>query len=301
MFYKHMKNKGICATIIAVAVAVVAVFGFSACDIQTKTEVDTSLTPKLSQGSTIHGGILTVGINASNSPYGGTNSNNQTVGLDVDVAAALAQELGMKLQIVDVSSSGRNALTNNQIDIALGLSKSGTSEKVVYSDSYISDGPSLFCLESNKPESIESVASQLAAGEAKVLVQADTTSAMKVQETVGIDKIVAMPTVQEAFNALESGQQKYLVVDAVIGDYFARNYQDVIRYGFLGADCVTPVYAVTLSEKTELSPRINDAMKTITSNGVLRVITAKWLGTDGKSLMPGQVDLSKMPARAFGV
>lgn len=294
-------NKRICGVLVAVAVAALAAFAFTACNIQTKTEVDTALTPKVSNDATIHSGILTVGINASNSPYGGTNSSKQTVGLDVDVAAAIAEELGLKLQIVDVGSSGRNALINNQIDVALGLSKSGTSEKVSYTDSYISDGPSLFCLSSNKPESIEAVASQLASGEAKVLVQADTASAMKVQETVGIDKVIAMPTIQDAFNALESGQQKYLVADAVIGDYFARNYSDVIRYGFLGADCVTPIYAVTLSEKAELTPRVNDAVRTITKNGVLRVITAKWLGTDGKTLMPGQVNLSALPARAFGV
>lgn len=301
MFSSNTMNKRICGVLIAVAVAAVAVFGFSACNVQTKTEVDTTLNPKVSNGATIHSGILTVGINASNSPYGGTNSSNQTVGLDVDVAAAIAEELGLKLQIVDVSSSGRNALNNKQIDVALGLSKSGTSEKVSYTDSYISDGPSLYCLSSNKPESIEAVASQLAAGEAKVLVQADTTSAMKVTEAVGIDKVVAMPTIQEAFNALENGQQKYLVVDAVIGDYFARNYSDVIRYSFLGADCVTPIYAVTLSENAELTPRVNDAVRTITKNGVLRVITAKWLGSDGKTLMPGQVNLSTLPARAFGV
>ncbi len=294
-------NKRICGVLVAVAVAALAAFAFTACNIQTKTEVDKALTPKVSNDATIHSGILTVGINASNSPYGGTNSSKQTVGLDVDVAAAIAEELGLKLQIVDVGSSGRNALINNQIDVALGLSKSGTSEKVSYTDSYISDGPSLFCLSSNKPESIEAVASQLASGEAKVLVQADTASAMKVQETVGIDKVIAMPTIQDAFNALESGQQKYLVADAVIGDYFARNYSDVIRYGFLGADCVTPIYAVTLSEKAELAPRVNDAVRTITKNGVLRVITAKWLGTDGKTLMPGQVNLSALPARAFGV
>ena len=294
-------NKRICGVLIAVAVAACAMFGFSACNLQTNTKVDTTLNPKVSGNATIHNGILTVGINASNSPYGGTNSANQTVGLDVDVAAALAEELGLKLQIVDVGSSGRNALMNNQIDVALGLSKSGTSEKVTYTDSYINDGPSLFCLESNKPASIEAVASQLASGEAKVLVQADTTSAMKVQETVGIDKIVAMPTIQEAFNALESGQQKYLVADAVIGDYFARNYSDIVRYGFLGADCVTPVYAVTMSEKTELTPKVNDAVRTITKNGVLRVIAAKWLGKDGTTLLPGQVNLSTLPARAFGV
>ena len=124
---------------------------------------------------------------------------------------------------------------------------------------------------------------------------------MKVQESIGIDKIVAVPTIQEAFEALQRGDQKYLVADAVIGDYFARNYDNVVRSGFLGADCVTPIYGVMMSSNTELSKGVSDAVNTISKNGVLRVITAKWLGADGKSLMPGNVDISKLPARAFGV
>ena len=89
--------------------------------------------------------------------------------------------------------------------------------------------------------------------------------------------------------------------DAVIGDYFARNYDNVVRVGFLGADCVTPIYGVMVSSNATLSKGVSDAVTTISKNGVLRVIIAKWLGADGKSLMPGNVDLSKLPARAFGV
>ena len=301
MFKRSMKNKRICAILVTVAIAALALSGLVGCQLQTNTEVKKTLTPKLANNATIHSGILTVGINASNSPYGGSNGSNQTVGLDVDVAAAIAEELGLQLQIVDVKSSGRNALTNGQVDLALGMTKSGTSDKISYTGSYISDGPALFCLKGNEPQSIEAVASAAAAGDAKILVQADTTSAMKVQESIGIDKIVAVPTIQEAFEALQRGDQKYLVADAVIGDYFARNYDNVVRSGFLGADCVTPIYGVMMSSNTELSKGVSDAVNTISKNGVLRVITAKWLGADGKSLMPGNVDISKLPARAFGV
>lgn len=155
-------------------------------------------------------------------------------GIDVDVAAAVAQELGLRMQIIDVGSSGRFALSNKQVDVALGLTKSGTGDLVTYSDPYLTDGLSLFCLSTNRPVSIEDVAAQTAAGTAKVLVQAETTAASKMQELLGIDKIVAMPTMQAAFDALNNGEQKFLVTDAVIGDYFARNYESVIRMGFLG-------------------------------------------------------------------
>lgn len=300
MFAKQIKHKGISAIAMALVVCMFAVVGLSACQLQTNTQVESNLSPKIDASATITEGVLTVGINTSNSPYGGTNSSNQTVGIDVDVAAAIAQELGLRMQIVDVGSSGRFALSNKQIDVALGLTKSGTGDLVSYSDSYLTDGLSLFCLSTNKPVSIEDVAAQANAGTAKILVQADTTAASKVQELLGIDKVVAMPTMQDAFDALNDGEQKYLVTDAVIGDYFARNYENVIRMGFLGADCVTPIYAVTLTQNSALSSAVNAAVKTINENGVMRVIATKWLGADGVTLLAGQTDLATLPAKAFG-
>ena len=301
MFAKQIKHKTIPSIIMALAVCMLAVVGLSACQLQTKTQVESNLTPKLDASATITEGVLTVGINTSNSPYGGTNSSNQTVGIDVDVAAAVAQELGLRMQIIDVGSSGRFALSNKQVDVALGLTKSGTGDLVTYSDPYLTDGLSLFCLSTNRPVSIEDVAAQTAAGTAKVLVQADTTGASKMQELLGIDKIVAMPTMQAAFDALNNGEQKFLVTDAVIGDYFARNYENVIRMGFLGADCVTPIYAVTLTQNSALSSGVNTAIKTINENGVMRVIATKWLGTDGDTLLAGKTDLATLPAKAFGI
>lgn len=289
------------AIIVALCACMLAMCGLCACDIQTNKEVNAELTPKIDASATISEGVLTVGINTSNSPYGGTNSSNQTVGIDVDVAAAIAQELGLKMQIVDVGSSGRFALINKQVDVALGLTKSGTSDAISYSDAYITDGPSLFCLSTNKPVSIEDVATQVNAGTAKILVQADTTAATKVQDLLGVDKVVAQPTMQSAFDALSNGEEKYLVADAVIGDYFARNYSDVIRMGYLGADCVTPLYAVTLSQNSTLSNAVNSAVTTINGNGIMRVILAKWLGEDGETLLPGNTETTSLPAKAFGL
>lgn len=278
-----------------------ALLGLSACQLQTNTEVESNLTPQIDSSATITPGVLTVGINASNSPYGGTDSSNQTVGVDVDVAAAIAQELGLHLKIVDVGSSGRFALNNKQVDVAMGLTKSGTGDIISYSDAYLDDGLSLFCLSTNKPVSIEDVTAQVNAGTTKILVQADTTACTRVQELLGIDKVEVVSTMQAAFDALDAGDQKFLVTDAVLGDYFARNYENVIRMSFLGADCVIPMYAVTLTQNSVLSTGVNNAIKTISSNGIMQVIALKWLGADGKTLLPANVDAALLPARAFGL
>lgn len=294
MFDRRGKNRGIIAAVLAVALAVGACMALTAC--QTETEVQSNLTPQLQSGSTIADGTLTVGVNASNSPYAGLNSNKETVGFDVDVAAAIADELGMKLQIVDVGSNGRSALTNGQVDVALGMTKSGNVDTVTYSPAYINDGASLFCLEQNRPASV----SDIDVSQGKVLVQGETTAAYTVQAALGVEAVQATSTMQEAFEALKDGQQKYLVADAVIGSYFARNYSDVVRVGFLSADSVTPIYAVTLTQNSELSSAVSEAINTITQNGVLRVIDAKWLGAQGEELLPGQVDISTLPKTSFG-
>ncbi len=293
MVGKRTKSTGIIAAIVTVALAVGVAAALTGC--QTETEVQSNLTPQLESGTTITDGTLTVGVNASNSPYAGVNSNNETVGFDVDVAAAIADELGMKLQIVDVSSNGRSALTNGQVDVAMGMTKSGNVDTVTYTPAYINDGASLFCLESNRPASVSDLDA-----DSKILVQGETTAAYTVQAALGAEAVQATSTMQEAFDALESGQQKYLVADAVIGSYFARNYSDVVRVDFLSADSVTPMYAVTLTANSEVSAAVSNALNTITQNGVLRVIEAKWLGTAGEALLPGQVDISALPKTSFG-
>ena len=51
-------------------------------------------------------GTLRVGVNASNAPYA-AESSGSIVGIDVDIAAAIADEMGLKLELVDVGSSVR--------------------------------------------------------------------------------------------------------------------------------------------------------------------------------------------------
>jgi polar amino acid transport system substrate-binding protein len=289
-----IENRRIIASILAVALVVSCLPLLAGC--QTQTKVESTLTSQLDSDATITSGTLTVGINTANSPYGGTNTRtNETVGLDVDIAAAVADELGLKLQIVDVGANGRSALSQGQVDVAFGLTKSGSSDSVTYSPAYINDGASLFCLSENAPKSI----SDVDVSEGKILVQANTASSYAVQEALGTDSIKSYSTLQEAFEALNNGEQKYLVADAVIGSYFARDYENVERVDFLSTESVTPVYALTLTKNGDLTTAVSDAIDTITQNGVLKTIVAKWLGTQGASLLPGAVDMDKLPTTAF--
>jgi polar amino acid transport system substrate-binding protein len=55
-------------------------------------------------------GTLRVGVDAASYPFAG-QANGEITGLDVDVASALAQEMGLKVEFVDVGSEPGEALS----------------------------------------------------------------------------------------------------------------------------------------------------------------------------------------------
>ena len=284
----------------AAALCVAAALGAGGCSqVQSQlgmvaaTEPQIEQTSTLSAGTVIQDGILTVGINGSNSPYGGTNASGEVIGFDVDMAASLAGKLGCKLRIVDVGADGKTAVADGTVDVALSAKKTGASKDISYSDAYINDGLSLFCLVKNLPDNVASAD----LSKEPVLVQGSSAAALTVQEALGVDAVSVTPTMQEAFAALERGEHSYLVADAVIGSYYARDYSDIVRVDFLSVNDVSPVYAVTAAGNQELADAVAGAMSAITTDGTLRVVVAKWLGNQGSTLLPGALQVDDLPQK----
>ena len=86
-----------------------------------------------------------VGVNADAAPLAGqTSSSSQIVGIDVDVAAAIADQFGVKVQIVDVGTSPEAALSAGTVDIVCGIEESGTDTSFWKSEAYLNTGVALF-------------------------------------------------------------------------------------------------------------------------------------------------------------
>lgn len=259
----------------------------------TNTEPQVEQVSTLPDGVLIQDGILTVGINGSNSPYGGSNSSGDVIGFDVDIAASLADQLGCKLRIVDVGADGKSAVADGVVDVALNAKKTGTGSDLSYSSAYINDGLSLFCLIKNIPDGVASAD----LSKEPVLVQGSSAAALTVQDALGVDAVSAAGTMQEAFALLEQGEHTFLVADAVIGDYYARDYSDIVRVDFLSVNDVSPMYAVTAAGNSELTAAVGEAVDSIIQDGTLRVVVAKWLGSQGSMLLPGALLLDDLPQK----
>lgn len=212
-------------------------------------------------------GTLRVGVNASNAPYS-CESSGSIVGIDVDIAAALADEMGLKLELVDVGTGSDTAFTKDNVDIVMGVTKSNSAYWM--SDTYLSSGVALFSL-------TQGAQAPTAGGGFKVAAQSSSMSAIEVENHYGASCLDAVADPQSAFEALKTGTVNYVASDTTIGEYVVHT-TDVQAYPI--ALLASPQsYAIAVSSSnTTLQKAVEAALTSIKGGGVIDVIQKSWLG-----------------------
>lgn len=226
--------------------------------------------PVISSPVIAENGVLKVGVNSSNPPLAGTLGSGELIGLDVDIAAALADQLGLKVQIIDVGTDAEAALTNGQVDIVMGLDKSNTDLNCWLSDAYLSSGVSLFAASGVEPIPANEEGVSIAA-------QASTKSAWTVVNEFDKATLVAKENLEDAFAAASSGEAQYVASDAIIGAYLAREKgSNLVIVSLLQQ---SSGFAIgVLGTNAELQQAISEALVSLQGGGLIPLIQTKWLG-----------------------
>ena len=275
---KRMKTRATSALAVACMAALLAFLaGCSSQQAYTPPE----LTPALSAPTIAKDGTLRVGVNTDNAPLAG-QASSKIVGLDVDVAAALADSLGLKLEVVNVGTDAETALTNGDVDIVMGIDKSDTTVTFWRSDAYLPTAVALFSTPSVTEVPTDS-------SQPKIAAQVSSKSAWAVTNEFENGSITTSDDLKSAFASLESGQVQYVAADAIIGTYAAHSAGDDVHIVAL----MQPAsgYAVgVLDGNTELKQAVSEALATLSGNGTISVIEEKWLGI--------ALDLSSVPLTA---
>lgn len=277
---KRLKTRATCAIAVACTAALLAFL--TGCSSQ-QTYTPPELTPTLSAPTIAQEGTLRVGVNADSAPLAGQpSSSSKIVGIDVDVAAALADSLGLKVEIVDVGTDPEAALSNGTVDIVMGIDKSDTTVTFWKSDAYLPTGVALFSTPTNS--NVPTDASQ-----PKIAAQVSSKSAWAVTNEFENSTLTTTDDLKSAFSALESGQVEYVAADAIIGTYAAHSAGDEVHIVALMQQ-PSGFSVGVLDGNTELKQAVSEALATLTSNGMISVIEKKWLGT--------ALDLSAVPLTA---
>jgi polar amino acid transport system substrate-binding protein len=235
--------------------------------------------PKITSPQITQEGTLRVGVDSSHVPFAGS-SDGQIIGIDVDIAAALAEELGLKLEIIDIQGQDISALLRDgTIDVAMGVqdSSSTTATTQTFTEvqvgPYLIDGPAAFTV-SYASDAVAFDTTQLTG--ARTAAQEGSLSAWQIGKDFGDANLQTYPTLNGAFDSLIAGETSYVAADAIVGSFLAVKYTDVNCVGLIANPL--GVYMGVATDKTELATTLTDALRTIRDNGSLQIIIAKWLG-----------------------
>ncbi len=191
--------------IMALALAALMIFAFAGCDAD-KKETQTQVL----QG-TAKDGVLVMGTNCGFEPFEYLDAEGNPTGFDVELAQAMADSIGLKLEIVDMDFDGLiAALNSGQVDMVVaGMTVTEERKESVNFTSTYFDASQVIIV----PEGSEAVKTAADLEGKKIGVQDGTTGDLYVEENCKAGEIVGFKTVMEAAMELKNGKLDAVVID----------------------------------------------------------------------------------------
>ena len=223
---------------------------------------------------------LTMATNAYFPPYE-YYDGDKIVGIDAEVAQAIANKLGMELEIVDIEFDSIIAgVQTGKYDMGMA-GMTVTEERlqsVDFSTSYATGIQSIIVPEDSKIQSIDDILAKDA--QYKVGVQLSTTGDLYISgdfETEGksADLITQFQTGNDAVAALSSGKVDCVIID----NEPAKSYvASTAGLKILDTEYVKEDYAICFSKNnTELKDKVDAALKELIADGTVQKIVDKYI------------------------
>jgi polar amino acid transport system substrate-binding protein len=267
------------AVFMALVLALSCMVIFSACDSANEKETEAPTDAATEAGTTApdttEKPVLKMGTNAYFQPYE-FYEGEKIVGIDAEIAAAIAEKLGMTLEIVDMEfDSILTAVNEGSVDFGMA-GMTITEDRLLEVDFSISyaNGVQAIIVPENSP--ITSVDDLYAEGaNYKVGVQLGTTGDIYATDDFGGDTVTTYSNGNEAILALIGGS-----VDCVIIDNEPAKALVAANEGLkiLETEYANEDYAICVKKgNTELLNKIDAAIKDLTKDGTIAAIVAKYI------------------------
>ena len=232
---------------------------------------DTSLQRVLEKKS------IALGIPTDYPPYGFMGPDFKPTGVDVATAQLIADKLGVKAELVPVSTPNRIPyLQSKKIDLIVSsLGKNAEREKVIdFTTSYAPFFQAVFGPKGVEIKSFDDLAGKtLAVTRGTIQDDALQTLAPK---TLKIQRFEDDNSTMAAFM---SQQTQFVAIGAAVAAAaLQKNPKVQAEYKLLIKD--SPNYVGVRKGETELLNKVNDILRTAKQDGTLNSYSQKWLGRD---------------------
>lgn len=258
--------------VLCVMLAVAMMATFASCG-DKKNEENTEAT-KAETVSTVKEGVLTMGTNAYFEPYE-FYKDNEIVGIDAEIAQAIAEKLGLKLEIQDMEfDSIITSVEQGGIDIGMaGMTVTPErKESVDFSSSYATGIQSVIVTEDSDIKTIDDIKGN------KIGVQLGTTGDTYATDDYGKENVVEYAKGNDAVVALKGGDVQCVIIDnAPAKAYVAANEGLKI----LDTDYAVEEYAIAIKKgNSDLTKKINDALEELIADGTVDKIVSSYIKAD---------------------
>lgn len=259
--------------IIACLLASVMALSITACGSSGNGDSDAAATAS-GNFTTVNEGVLTMATNAYFPPYE-YYEGDSIVGIDAEIAEAVANKLGLKLKIEDMEfDSIITAVSTGKADMGLaGMTVTEErKQNVNFSDTYATGIQVVIVPEGSDIKSVDDLYN-----DKKIGVQLSTTGDIYCSDDFGSEHVEQYNKGNDAVMALLSGKIDAVVIDnEPAKSYVAANEGLVI----LDTDYVTEEYAAALNkDNTALLEAVNGALRELKADGTLDSIIQKYIPT----------------------
>ncbi|MCI5572864.1 MAG: transporter substrate-binding domain-containing protein [Faecalibacterium prausnitzii] len=224
--------------------------------------------------ATVVAGKLTMATNATFPPYEMTTDSGEIEGIDVDTAKAIAEKLGLELQIDDMDfDAALLSVQQGKADIVMaGVTVTDERKAVMdFSDSYATGIQSIIVPNDSDIASPDDLAGK------KIGTQRGTTGYIYCSDDFGEDSVVAYDNGLTAVQALNNGQVDAVVIDdAPAKEYVAANPGlKVLDTSYAEED-----YAIGMAKGSALEDAVNKALEELKADGTLQSIVDKYINAN---------------------
>ncbi len=258
------------ATAIVLVIAMIACFAACGGD----TDVDTN-----NNDADVKKEVLTMATNAAFPPYE-YKEGDDYAGIDIEIAQAIADKLGMTLEIKDVEfGSIIGGVQSGKFDMGIaGMTVTDERlESVNFSTSYATGIQVVIVAEGSDIKSLDDLKGD---GSMKFGVQQDTTGDIYASDTTenggyGEDNVVRYKTGADAVQALKAGKVQAVIIDNEPAKAFVAANDGL---EILDGEWTKEDYAIAIAkENTELLTKVNNALAELEDEGKLAEIINKYI------------------------
>ena len=221
--------------------------------------------------TTVEPGVLTMGTNATFPPYE-YKDGDDVVGIDAEIAQAMADKLGLQLEIVDMDFDSLVAsVQSGKIDMSLaGMTVTEErKQNVDFTDSYATGVQVIIVKEDSDIASADDLEGKL------IGVQQGTTGHLYCSDDFGEDNVIPYANGATAVQALLQGKVDCVVIDQEPAKAFVEANEGL---KILETAYTTEDYAAAVSkDNPALTAALNKALQELKDDGTIQGILDKYI------------------------